>query len=73
MYITRITVNDSNGDPVRWAKVYVDGRFVGATGMDGTLPIRWKDGSPAVTITFRKQESVNHLVPGDMQILLAEQ
>ena len=61
---------DTEGNPVRWARVYKGDRFIGSTDKDGRLPVRWKDQQPEVGVKFRDAVSTGLLVPGKMEIVI---
>ena len=71
-WITGLHVIDSKGFPAAGARVYIEGRFIGATGNDGNLPIRWKDYPPMVRVLFRGKETLSNLVPGTVQVVIPD-
>ena len=69
-FVTGLHVVDTEGNPVRWARVYKGDRFIGSTDKDGRLPVRWKDQQPEVGVKFRDAVSTGLLVPGKMEIVI---
>ncbi len=72
-YVSILKVLDQQGDPVRLANIYIDSRFIGSTGKEGTIPLRWVSVPPMVRVRFRDSESLVRLVPGEIQVVLALQ
>ncbi len=70
-FVTDLRVVDTEGNPVKWARVYNGDRFIGSTDKDGKLPVRWKDQQPEVGVKFREAISTGLLVPGEMEIIIA--
>ena len=69
-YCTRIAAVDDAGIPAAGVRMFVDGRFVGATDDAGTIVLRWLKEQPEVTARFREFESRYTLVPGEMTITI---
>ena len=69
-FLTNLSVADTDGIPVEWAQVYVNGRFVGSTNKDGKIPIRWKGHQPETAVRFKGSESLGLLVPGEMKFVI---
>ncbi|MCE5249528.1 hypothetical protein LLG96_04830 [bacterium] len=63
-FVTRISALDSRNVPVEGVRVYVDGRFSGATGKEGVVPVRWVKKAPVVTVRFGGYEAPVDIVPG---------
>ncbi|MFC1490021.1 hypothetical protein ACFL6K_02300 [Candidatus Latescibacterota bacterium] len=71
-YVTTLKVLDAQRETVQWAKVYVNGAFVGSTDSDGTIPIRWNGSQPQVTVNYLDFEASALLVPGGMDIVVGD-
>ena len=69
-FVTDLTVVDTNGSSVEWARVYVNGSFTGSTDKEGRIPVQWKEGQPEVAVKYRGAESTGLLVPGEMNLML---
>ena len=70
-FLSTVRVLDVNSTPVRDARVLVNGRFVGTTGDDGNLPIRWNGEPPTVRVVLGAEEATVVLTPGTVTLSLS--
>ncbi len=69
-YVTTLRVLNIRRDPVPRARVSLNGSFIGVTGEDGTLPIRWSVTQPEVTAAVGESQASALLIPGEMDIVV---
>ena len=72
-FLTTLRVVDEQGNPLEWARVYRDNRFVGATDADGTLPLRWVGDPPTVRVQWRGKPALMPLRPGGVDVVVTVQ
>ncbi len=71
-FLSTLRVRDADGKPAGKARVYQEGRFIGATDARGELPVRWNGVPPTLRISCRGGEAIAALVPGPVEAVLAE-
>jgi hypothetical protein len=71
-FLSTLRVSDAGGTPVGKARVYQEGRFLGATDARGELPVRWNGAPPTIRVTRRGGEAIVTLVPGPVEAVIAE-
>jgi len=69
-YLSTLKVSGSDGIPLEGARIYQDGRLVGATDGSGSLPVRWTGSPPTLRIHYRGSETLANLVPGNVDALI---
>jgi len=69
-YITTVEVVDENGAPLKAARLYNEGRFMGFTDDRGLFPMRWMGKPPTIRVYHRGKESLKSLAPGRIRIVI---